>query len=70
MTAGWRGIPPLQHEGDRVLLKGVLLTDKPWFAHQLSLILCYVVGPTTHKLGAPPIRALQEMDLVLKTKSW
>jgi hypothetical protein len=36
----------------------------------MSYIWCSVVGPTTHKFGAPPIRALQETGLVLVTKSW
>jgi hypothetical protein len=34
----------------------------------VSYIWCSVVGPTTHKFEAPPIRALQETDLVLVTK--
>jgi hypothetical protein len=70
MTVRSWDISPLQQEGDRVLLRGVLLIDEPWFTNHLSLILCCVVGPTTHKFGAPPIRVLWEMDLVIMTMLW
>jgi hypothetical protein len=41
---------PLQHIGDQVLSKGVLLTERQTLVHvPLGLIWCCMVGATTHK---------------------